>query len=32
VGDDEYKIDGVHIYTFNQTPDTEDWRRGRLSG
>ncbi|NLV15244.1 methylenetetrahydrofolate reductase [Haloarcula argentinensis] len=30
VGDDEYNIRGVHIYTFNQTPDTEEWRHGRL--
>ncbi|KAA9395906.1 methylenetetrahydrofolate reductase [Haloarcula sp. CBA1130] len=30
VGDDEYNIRGIHIYTFNQTPDTEQWRRNRL--
>jgi len=30
VGDDEYNIQGVHIYTFNQTPDTEKWRHRRL--
>ena len=24
--DPEYGIRGVHIYTFNQVPDTEDWR------
>lgn len=30
VGDPEYNLRGVHIYTFNQTPDTEAWRRGRL--
>ncbi|WP_424000332.1 methylenetetrahydrofolate reductase [Haloarcula salina] len=30
VDDDEYKIRGVHIYTFNQTPDTEKWRHERL--
>ena len=30
VGDDTYNIRGVHIYTFNQTPDLEGWRRGRL--
>jgi methylenetetrahydrofolate reductase (NADPH) len=30
VGDDEYNIRGVHIYTFNQTPDTEKWRHKRL--
>jgi methylenetetrahydrofolate reductase (NADPH) len=30
--DEEYKISGIHIYTFNQTTDTEDWRRGRLQG
>ena len=28
--DPEYNIRGVHIYTFNQTPDTEEWRYGRL--
>lgn len=28
--DDEYGIAGVHIYTFNQVPDTEEWRHGRL--
>ncbi len=28
--DPEYCIAGVHIYTFNQVPDTEDWRLGRL--
>jgi len=26
VDDPEYGIRGVHIYTFNQVPDTEDWR------
>ncbi|MEA1931534.1 methylenetetrahydrofolate reductase [Halohasta litorea] len=30
VDDEEYDIRGVHIYTFNQTPDTEAWRRSRL--
>lgn len=30
--DEEYRISGIHIYTFNQTKDTEDWRRGRLQG
>ncbi|SDX93010.1 methylenetetrahydrofolate reductase [Halobellus clavatus] len=30
VNDDEYKIRGVHIYTFNQTPDLENWRQSRL--
>ena len=30
VDDDHYDIRGVHIYTFNQTPDTEEWRHGRL--
>jgi methylenetetrahydrofolate reductase (NADPH) len=29
-GDGHYDIRGLHIYTFNQTPDTESWRRGRL--
>jgi methylenetetrahydrofolate reductase (NADPH) len=28
--DTEYDIRGVHIYTFNQTPDTESWRRSKL--
>ncbi len=32
VGDDSYDIRGVHVYTFNQTPDTESWRLGRLNG
>ena len=32
VGDDHYDIRGIHIYTFNQTPDTESWRLGRLDG
>jgi len=27
---DEYGIRGLHIYTFNQVPDTEEWRQGRL--
>jgi methylenetetrahydrofolate reductase (NADPH) len=31
VDDDDYRIEGIHIYTFNQTPDTEDWRHGRLA-
>ncbi len=30
VDDPEYGIRGVHIYTFNQTPDTEAWRLDRL--
>ena len=30
--DEEYRISGIHIYTFNQTTDTEDWRRERLQG
>jgi methylenetetrahydrofolate reductase (NADPH) len=29
--DPEYDIGGLHIYTFNQTPDTESWRLGRLA-
>ena len=29
--DPEYGIRGVHIYTFNQTSDTESWRWGALS-
>jgi methylenetetrahydrofolate reductase (NADPH) len=28
----DYGIRGLHIYTFNQTADTETWRRGRLDG
>lgn len=28
--DPDYGIRGVHIYTFNQVPDTESWRRERL--
>lgn len=28
--DDFYDIRGLHVYTFNQTPDTESWRRERL--
>jgi methylenetetrahydrofolate reductase (NADPH) len=28
--DPEYGIRGLHIYTFNQVPDTESWRLGRL--
>jgi methylenetetrahydrofolate reductase (NADPH) len=32
VGDPDYGIIGVHIYTFNQVPDTESWRRERLDG
>lgn len=30
--DPEYGIRGLHIYTFNQTADTEAWRRSRLDG
>ncbi len=30
--DPEYGIRGIHIYTFNQVPDTEDWRRSQLDG
>ena len=30
VGDEHYDIRGLHIYTFNQTPDTEEWRHRRL--
>ena len=30
VDDDHYRLRGVHIYTFNQTPDTESWRAERL--
>jgi methylenetetrahydrofolate reductase (NADPH) len=28
--DDDYGIRGLHIYTFNQSADTEEWRRDRL--
>lgn len=28
--DPHYNIRGLHIYTFNQVPDTEAWRRARL--
>jgi methylenetetrahydrofolate reductase (NADPH) len=28
--DPEYDIRGIHIYTFNQVPDTESWRLERL--
>ncbi|MFD1632989.1 methylenetetrahydrofolate reductase [Haloplanus ruber] len=28
--DPDYGIRGLHIYTFNQTADTEAWRRGRI--
>lgn len=28
--DETYRIRGIHIYTFNQTADTESWRRDRL--
>jgi methylenetetrahydrofolate reductase (NADPH) len=30
VHDEEYNLRGIHVYTFNQTPDTEQWRLGRL--
>jgi methylenetetrahydrofolate reductase (NADPH) len=30
VDDEHYGIRGLHIYTFNQTPDTEAWRLERL--
>ena len=29
---ERYDIRGLHVYTFNQTPDTEEWRLGRLDG
>jgi methylenetetrahydrofolate reductase (NADPH) len=32
VGDDTYNIRGLHVYTFNQTPDLEEWRHSRLNG
>jgi methylenetetrahydrofolate reductase (NADPH) len=31
-GNPDYGIRNVHIYTFNQVSDTEDWRRGILNG
>ncbi len=31
VDDPEYGIRNVHIYSFNQVPDTESWRRGVLN-
>jgi len=30
--DPEYGIRGVHVYTFNQVPDTEEWRLAALEG
>jgi methylenetetrahydrofolate reductase (NADPH) len=30
VDDPEYGLRGIHVYTFNQTADTETWRRERL--
>ena len=30
--DPEYGIRGVHVYTMNQVPDAEEWRRNRLDG
>ncbi|WP_435156560.1 methylenetetrahydrofolate reductase [Haladaptatus sp. DFWS20] len=30
VDDGTYRIRGIHIYTFNQTADTESWRRVRI--
>ncbi|WP_368411813.1 methylenetetrahydrofolate reductase [Haladaptatus halobius] len=30
IDDTTYKIRGIHIYTFNQTADTESWRRDRI--
>nr|WP_227378225.1 methylenetetrahydrofolate reductase [Haladaptatus halobius] len=30
VDDEMYRIRGIHIYTFNQTSDTESWRRARI--
>jgi methylenetetrahydrofolate reductase (NADPH) len=32
VGDDHYDIRGIHVYTFNQTLETESWRMSRLDG
>ncbi|MFC6838060.1 methylenetetrahydrofolate reductase [Halomarina ordinaria] len=30
--DEHYAIRGVHVYTFNETADTEEWRHDRLQG
>ncbi|WP_227356504.1 methylenetetrahydrofolate reductase [Haladaptatus salinisoli] len=30
VDDEAYGIRGIHVYTFNQTADTESWRRARI--
>jgi methylenetetrahydrofolate reductase (NADPH) len=30
VGEPEAKVDGLHVYTFNQVAETEEWRRGWL--
>ncbi|MXR19678.1 methylenetetrahydrofolate reductase [Halobacterium bonnevillei] len=30
--DPTYDIRGLHVYTFNQVPDTETWRHKRLQG
>ena len=30
--DPELNIAGLHVYTFNQVPDTEEWRRDYLAG
>lgn len=30
--DPEYGIRGLHVYTFNQSEDTESWRYGMLNG
>jgi methylenetetrahydrofolate reductase (NADPH) len=32
VDDETYKLQGLHIYTFNQTSDLESWRQSRLNG
>ncbi|MFC7229889.1 methylenetetrahydrofolate reductase [Salinirubellus salinus] len=29
-GDDQYRLRNVHVYTFNQVPDSEEWRREML--
>jgi len=31
VDDETYKLQGLHIYTFNQTSDLESWRQTRLN-
>jgi methylenetetrahydrofolate reductase (NADPH) len=30
-GDETYRIRNVHVYTFNQVPDSEEWRGEMLA-